>query len=125
MKIHRDVIIIPTYNEKDGITKILQTTNRLYPDMEIWVVDDNSPDGTAGIVSKISESNPNIKLISRKSKTGLGDAYKETLAKIQKINDIRFVVTMDADGSHNPLDIKKLIEALGKIVCSDNYGFAR
>ena len=114
MKIHRDVIIIPTYNEKDGITKILQTTNRLYPDMEIWVVDDNSPDGTAGIVSKISESNPNIKLISRKSKTGLGDAYKETLAKIQKINDIRFVVTMDADGSHNPLDIKKLIEALEK-----------
>ena len=114
MKIHRDIIVIPTYNEKDNITKILQTTSRLYPDMEIWVVDDNSPDGTANIVSKISEGNLNVKLISRKSKTGLGDAYKETLAKIQKMSDVRFVVTMDADGSHNPSDIKKLIEALEK-----------
>ncbi len=114
MKIHRDIIIIPTYNEKDNITKILRTTSRLYPDMEIWVVDDNSPDGTADIVSNISKSNPSIKLISRKSKTGLGDAYKETLAKIQKISDARFIVTMDADNSHNPVDIKNLIRALEK-----------
>lgn len=78
------------------------------------MVDDNSPDGTANIVSEISESNSKIKLISRKSKTGLGDAYKETLAKVQKISDIRFVVTMDADNSHNPLDIKKLVGALEK-----------
>ncbi|MFA6554487.1 MAG: glycosyltransferase [Candidatus Paceibacterota bacterium] len=115
MKAYRDIIIIPTYNEKDNIGKIIEKVSGLYPELEIWVVDDSSPDGTAKIVSTIMKSNPKVSLIVRKAKTGLGDAYKDTLIKIQKMGDVRSVITMDADGSHNPLKIRELLDSLQKV----------
>jgi len=110
----KDIIIIPTYNEKDNIASILEIVFRLYPELEIWVIDDNSPDGTAGIVSALAKNNPNIKLTIRPKKNGLGEAYKATLIRAQKMSDIRHIITMDADGSHNPAYIKTLIGSLSK-----------
>lgn len=110
----QDLLIIPTYNESENIKDILVRVSELYPNLLIWVVDDNSPDGTGNIVRKFSANNPKISLFTRKEKTGLGDAYKFILEKVQERNDIRNVVTMDADGSHDPLEIGELIDALEK-----------
>lgn len=110
----KDVIIIPTYNERENIREILSQVTILYPKIFVWVVDDNSPDGTGSIVRKFSTKNNNVRLFVRKEKTGLGDAYKYIHKQIQGRNDIRNVVTMDADGSHDPEDIKKMISKLDK-----------
>lgn len=111
----KDVIIIPTYNERENIGNIIGRVSELYPDKEIWVVDDNSPDGTAAIVSALGRENPKIKLFSRTGKSGLGDAYKHILSKIKADRgDVRFVVTMDADGSHDPKDVGRLLGALDR-----------
>ncbi len=108
----KDIIIIPTYNEKENIAYIVGRIAELYPDKEIWVVDDNSPDGTADIVRVLMEINPKIKLIVRKQKSGLGDAYKHVLKEAKTRDDIRHIVTMDADGSHDPVSVKDLLDAL-------------
>jgi len=108
----KDIIIIPTYNEKENIRKILEHVGGLYPEMEIWIVDDSSPDGTQSIVSEMMEKNTRIKLFVRSLKTGLGDAYKYILSHVQSKNDVRHIVTMDADGSHDPASVRLLIEAL-------------
>mgnify|MGYP001600988626 CR=1 FL=1 len=112
LKNMKDIIIIPTYNEKENIAEIISQVVTLQPQLEIWVVDDSSPDGTASIVSAIMKSNLKVKLIVRKAKTGLGDAYKDTLMKVQKMDDVRNIVTMDADGSHNPENIRDLLDVL-------------
>ena len=108
----KDIVIIPTYNEKENIRDIIERVANLYPNMGIWIVDDNSPDGTRAIVESMVAVNSHIKLFVRSEKTGLGDAYKFIHSKIQKMNDIRYIVTMDADGSHDPASIKPMLEAL-------------
>lgn len=110
----KDIIVIPTYNEKENIKNIIGRVTELYPDKEIFVVDDNSPDGTRAIVLEMASTNSHIKLFTRSEKTGLGDAYKFIHEKIQKMSDVRYVVTMDADGSHDPASIKSLFEVLEK-----------
>jgi dolichol-phosphate mannosyltransferase len=108
----KDVVVIPTYNEKENIRDIVNQVTTLYPNFEVWIVDDNSPDGTASIVSDISAKNSKIRLYSRSGKTGLGDAYRFIHSKIKNDKSIRYVITMDADGSHDPRSIKDLINAL-------------
>ncbi len=108
-------IVIPTYNEIGNIEKLISSLQQVMehynPNFEILVVDDNSPDGTGELVKKISKSNPKIKLIQRPERTGLGDAYK---VGFQHINgDIIF--EMDADFSHDPIDIPKFIKSLQKM----------
>ena len=104
------LIIIPTYNESENIVKITESIFSIHQDINILVVDDNSPDGTSGKVKEvISNSNKNLHLITRKSKMGLGSAYlcgfKWAIEKKYK-----YVISMDADFSHNPKDIKRLYE---------------
>ena len=104
------LIIIPTYNESENIVKITESIFSIHQDINILVVDDNSPDGTSGKVKEvISNSNENLHLITRKSKMGLGSAYlcgfKWAIEKKYK-----YVISMDADFSHNPKDIKRLYE---------------
>ena len=104
------LIIIPTYNESENIVKITESIFSIHQDINILVVDDNSPDGTSGKVKEvISNSNKNLHLMTRKSKMGLGSAYlcgfKWAIEKKYK-----YVISMDADFSHNPKDIKRLYE---------------
>ncbi len=103
-----DVIVIPTYNEKDTIRYILEELHDLYPAIRIVVVDDSSPDGTGDIVRDAMSRNDLIELIVREDKTGLGDAYKDALEKIRNDQSIRYIFTMDADGSHSPEYIKDM-----------------
>jgi len=102
-------VVIPTFNEKKNITTLLtnvQTVlDKITPNYEIIIVDDNSPDGTGKIINAISEKNRKIKLISRPVKSGLGDAYKTGFQQVT--GDI--VLEMDADLSHDPHDIPKFL----------------
>lgn len=105
------IVIIPTYNEKENIEKIILKVLSLPGDFHIKVVDDGSPDGTANIVKQLQVQHPNRIFISeRTGKQGLGTAYilgfKWALA--QKYD---YIFEMDADFSHNPDDLLRLLEA--------------
>ena len=102
------LIIIPTYNEVENIVRIIESIFSLHKDINILVVDDNSPDGTSIKVKEvISKFGSNLNLISRDSKLGLGTAYISGFKWAIK-KKFNFVFSMDADFSHNPSDIKKL-----------------
>ncbi|MHA1312267.1 MAG: polyprenol monophosphomannose synthase [Candidatus Helarchaeota archaeon] len=105
-------IVIPTYNEIDNlgliINKILQIMKINIFNFEIIIVDDNSPDGTGILADQFSKIYKNIKVIHRKEKTGLGDAYKAGFKEAR--GDIIFEI--DCDLSHDPNDIPRFIKAL-------------
>lgn len=103
----RILIIIPTYNERENITRMIDTVFNLSDDFNILIVDDNSPDGTAGIIKDLSSKFPNrLFLEERAGKMGLGTAYIHGFKWGIK-NNFDFIIEMDADFSHPP---KKLIE---------------
>jgi dolichol-phosphate mannosyltransferase len=97
-----DIILLPTYNEKENVKLIIPEIFNLFPDIRVLVIDDNSPDGTAQAVNELMNRYPNLKILARAKKTGLGDAYKAGIEQVIKDNDIRAIITMDADGSHAP-----------------------
>jgi dolichol-phosphate mannosyltransferase len=107
-----NIVVIPTYNERDTIGEMIERIRSLHADLGIWVVDDNSPDGTAELVSAYAQKDPLIRLIVRGKKTGLGDAYKDVLGRLQEESGVQKILTMDADGSHDPVYIKGLLDAL-------------
>jgi len=102
----KPIIVIPTYNEKDNITKLINQILALeIPNLDIIVVDDNSPDGTADIVAQLP-----VRLIKRPSKLGLGSAY--IMGFKQALNlGANYILEMDADFSHDPNDIPRLLSA--------------
>ncbi len=109
------IIIIPTYNEKENIEKIIRKVFSLEKSFHILIIDDGSPDGTADIVKSLQkEYKSNLHIEERKGKLGLGTAYihgfKWALRK-----DYNFIFEMDADFSHNPNDLLRLFDA-----CSNN-----
>jgi dolichol-phosphate mannosyltransferase len=104
------LLIIPTYNEIDNVERIITTVTELYPAINILIIDDGSPDGTADIVKNFQHTNPNIQLIERKGKLGLGTAYI-TGFKWALERDFQYILEMDCDFSHDPKDIEKLIDA--------------
>ena len=109
-----DIILIPTYNEKENIKIIVPEIFNLWPEIKILVIDDNSPDGTAGAVKVLMEKYPNLSLLLRQHKSGLGDAYKEAISKVVKDEEIRSIITMDADGSHSPKYLKGFLDNIGR-----------
>ena len=108
------LIIIPTYNEKENIAIILTEILNLNNNFNILVVDDNSPDGTSNIVEEFILSNSNINIIKRNNKGGLGSAYIEGF-KWAIDNNYNYVMQIDADLSHNPKDLIRLMNK------SNNY----
>ncbi len=106
----KSLLIIPTFNEIDNIEKMLNYIKELYPDLHVLIIDDGSPDGTADVVKKFQENNPNYHLIERQGKLGLGTAYI-TGFKWALNRDYQFVFEMDCDFSHDPKDIEKILEA--------------
>ena len=110
----KKLVIIPTFNEKENIEKIIKKVISLDEDFHILVVDDSSPDGTSDIVKKMQEKYPHFLHLSiRKVKDGLGKAYIHGF-KWAIENNYDFIFEMDADFSHNPEDLKKLFEACKK-----------
>ena len=108
------LVIIPTYNEKENIENIILAILNQEKKFDILVVDDNSPDGTSTIVSKLQKSFPNeLFLEIRKEKTGLGTAYIHGFNWALK-NGYAYIIEMDADFSHNPNDLNRLYSACAK-----------
>ena len=102
------VVIIPTYNEKENIEKIIRAVFSLEGDYHILVIEDGSPDGTAGIVKRLQAEFPErLFMIERAGKQGLGTAYI-TGFKWSIAHGYDFIFEMDADFSHNPDDLPKL-----------------
>ena len=98
-------VILPTYDEKDNVEKIIQQIFALeIPGLELIVVDDNSPDSTARIIEKLKETNRNIHLIRRKRKMGLGTAYLEGF-RFALDRGADYFFEIDADLSHDPKHI--------------------
>src|SRR5450759_2435849 len=109
-----NIVIIPTYKERENIEAIVKSISSLKTIFDILIIDDNSPDGTAAIVKDIQKLYPNLHLIERPGKLGLGTAYiagfKWALEK-----GYNYIYEMDADFSHDPRDLVKLYQA-----CSEN-----
>lgn len=107
----KTLIISPTYNERKNVAEIIHEVFSRNPDHHMLIVDDSSPDGTADIVRGLQDQFPNLFLEIREKKNGLGRAYiygfKWALAR-----DYDFIVQMDADMSHHPKEITKMVELL-------------
>ena len=104
------LVIIPTYNEKENIENIIRCVFSLKPAFDILIIEDNSPDGTAGIVKTLQKEFTNLHIIERKGKLGLGTAYI-TGFKWALEHRYDYIFEMDADFSHNPRDLVRLYEA--------------
>ena len=110
----KKLVIIPTYNEKENIRDIISAIFSLEQDFHILVVDDSSPDGTAEIVKAMQSEFPHhLHLSIRKVKDGLGKAYIHGFWWALQ-NNYDYIFEMDADFSHNPNDLPKLLEACQK-----------
>jgi dolichol-phosphate mannosyltransferase len=107
----KKIVIIPTYNEKENIAAIINAVIVLGNQYHVLVVDDGSPDGTANIVKELMQLHPDkIFIQERKGKLGLGTAYIHGF-KWALENQYDFIFEMDADFSHNPLDLDRLLAA--------------
>lgn len=106
------LVIIPTYNEIENIDKIIDAVLNLGPDFSVLIIDDNSPDGTAGVVkTKMAEQCPDrLFLEERAGKLGLGTAYIHGF-KWALDRGYKYIMEMDADFSHNPKDVPRLLKA--------------
>jgi dolichol-phosphate mannosyltransferase len=104
----RSLVVIPTYNEADNVLKIVPEVLAQDEGFHVLVVDDNSPDGTANLVKEMQKNNPRIHLLERPSKRGLGTAYVAGF-KYALSHEFDFAFEMDADFSHDPKSLLKLL----------------
>ncbi len=103
-------IVIPTYNENENIETLSRDILALNKNFQIIVVDDNSPDGTGNILDNLVPKYPSLKVVHRSKKSGLGSAYGEGF-KLALEEKADFILQMDADFSHQPAYIPRLLEA--------------
>ena len=104
----RVVIVMPTYNERQNLEIIVGRIRESVPDADLLVVDDNSPDGTGDLADKLAEVDQHVQVMHRTEKAGLGRAYVAGFSwALESGYDL--VVEMDADGSHRPEDLPKLL----------------
>ena len=109
-------IVIPTYNEAETIPSLInelfEKVKELVEKLDILIIDDSSPDGTADIVRKLGEKYEKITVIQRPKKMGLGAAYKEGFRHVLEKLDSELVLQMDADHSHQPSEIPNMLEKI-------------
>jgi hypothetical protein len=106
----KTLIIIPTYNERENIERMLTAVHAAVPDVEILVVDDGSPDGTGDLVEARGKADPRIHLLRRSGKLGLGSAYLAGFAFALE-RDYQRIFEMDADFSHDPKYLQPMLDA--------------
>lgn len=106
----RTLVVIPTYNEAENITRIVPEVLRQDPRIDVLVVDDGSPDGTAGMVKEMMAGNPRIRILERPGKMGLGTAYVAGF-KLALPLGYEYIFEMDADFSHDPKEIPIFLKA--------------
>lgn len=116
----KEVVVIPTYNEAANVERLVTEVRETVPSLDVLVVDDNSPDGTGAIVEQLAKKDPQVRLLSRPGKEGLGRAYVAGFkACLTAGYDV--ICQMDCDFSHQPkylLDFLKLIETYDVVIGS-------
>ncbi len=105
------LVIIPTYNEKENAEAIARAVLEACPEADVLFVDDNSPDGTGELADRLAEGNPRIHVLHREKKQGLGRAYLAGFRWALERPEIRFILEMDADFSHDPKAVPQLRSA--------------
>lgn len=111
----RCLVMVCTYNERENLPSLVESISEHAPDADILVVDDNSPDGTGKWVETERQQNPKLQLIARSGKLGLGSAIRAGL-KYGVDHDYDRIVNLDADFSHDPIEIPKLIAATTRAI---------
>ncbi len=107
----RSLVIVPTYNEKENIAKLVTAVLAQDPSIDMLIVDDGSPDGTGALADAIAESNPRVHTLHRASKLGLGTAYVAGFRWALE-RDYAFIFEMDADFSHAPEKLPEFLKAI-------------
>ncbi len=118
----RTLVIIPTYNEKENVRGIVEAVLQQSPTLDVLIVDDNSPDGTAAIVEEMGQSNPRVHLLKRAGKLGLGTAYIAGF-KWGLPHGYDYLMEMDCDFSHDPREIPNFLRktAEAELVLGSRY----
>ena len=112
------MILVPTYNERENIRRLLPQIFSLQPNVSVMVIDDNSPDGTADAVRRLQPAHGGLFLFEREKKEGLGRAYIAALRKVMEdFPEIEVIGTMDADWSHRPSELQSLLAAIKNYDC--------
>jgi dolichol-phosphate mannosyltransferase len=107
----RILVVIPTYNERENLPLIVAGVRAIAKNVDILIADDNSPDGTGEVADQLAATDSAVKVLHRAKKSGLGAAYLEAFAWA-KDQGYEVVVEMDADGSHRPIDLVKILAEL-------------
>jgi dolichol-phosphate mannosyltransferase len=107
----RALVIVPTYNERENIERLIATVLAQDPSLDVLVVDDGSPDGTGEVVDRIAAANPRVHATHRPRKMGLGTAYL-TGFRWALDHDYAYVFEMDADFSHDPAHLPQFLKAI-------------
>jgi dolichol-phosphate mannosyltransferase len=105
------LVVVPTYNERESLPLIVAGIRQFEPDVSILIADDNSPDGTGEVAEALKAADFEVHVLHRTVKAGLGAAYLDAFGWA-KSNGYDVVVEMDADGSHRPADLTKILDAL-------------
>lgn len=106
------LVVVPTYNERDNIERLVGTLLALPLDLHVLIVDDNSPDGTGKIADGLAETDARVHVLHRPDKLGLGGAYIKGFTWALAETDARYIFEMDADFSHDPAAIPRFIEEI-------------
>jgi dolichol-phosphate mannosyltransferase len=111
LQLERALVIVPTYNERENIARLIETVLAQDPRLEVLVVDDGSPDGTGEIVDGIMATNSRVNIMRRPKKLGLGTAYVAGFRWALE-REYAYVFEMDADFSHDPAHLRDFLRAI-------------
>jgi dolichol-phosphate mannosyltransferase len=106
------LVVVPTYNERENIGELIAAVLRQPIRVEILIVDDRSPDGTAAFVRELAGRDPRVHLLERQQKLGLGSAYRDGFRHALTVTDADVVFQMDADFSHDPDSLPAFLDAV-------------
>ena len=105
------LVVVPTYNERDNVEPLVRAVLAADPRVDVLIVDDASPDGTGEVADRLAALEPRVRVMHRAAKDGLGRAYLEAFARAWS-DGYTYVVQMDADFSHAPADVPRLLDAV-------------
>ncbi len=114
-----NVVVIPTYDEKDNVRPMAEAVLRT-EGVEVLFVDDNSPDGTGKVIDELTKANSRVHVLHREKKAGLGRAYVAGFQKALELGADK-IVQMDCDFSHDPKDVARLLNSSADLVIGSRY----
>jgi dolichol-phosphate mannosyltransferase len=123
----RALVIVPTYNERQNVARLIELVLEQDPRLDVLVVDDGSPDGTGALVDEIAATTPRVHALHRAKKLGLGTAYLAGFRWALERPEYAYVFEMDADFSHDPHHLPQFLEAIqsADLVLGSRYRFGK